>query len=128
MYATGTKPHILRFTLPASTTLAKGTVVAEKTTVPGQIGAFANADATLNKARGILRYSVFSDAAGNVYRGTAGNIPLDGISSLGAQVYVGNAYFNLADLTGLDANALASNKNWEITHGVVGGAGVLHIA
>lgn len=89
-----------------SLTLAAGTVLGRKTS-DNKWYAYAsgNADGT-QTARGLLMYDIATDASGNAFMGSAA-VSEFGQSDLTAPIYVGGIFAG-ADLTGMDATALAS--------------------
>lgn len=88
-----------------SLTVAKGTVVARKTS-DNKFYAYldSNSDGT-EVARGIAQYDFVTDASGNVFLGAAATSE-HGQYELTAPIYTQGEFF-IGDLTGLDANGLA---------------------
>lgn len=100
---------VVNVNIPANTTLAAGTVLGEVTATPGIFKAYAtgNVDGS-GVARAICMYDVKSDANGVVSIGeTAGGE--FGNTQKCVPVYV-SGIFNVADLTGLDADAVTDLK------------------
>lgn len=93
-----------------SLTLAKGTVMG-RVTATNKWSAYNDALSTgVEVARGILMYSIVTDASGNVFYGTSA-VSEQGPGELTAPIYINGDFF-VADLTGLDANGLADLKGF----------------
>jgi hypothetical protein len=98
---------VRHFKIPASTTLAKGTVVGEMADTLGTVDAYATGGSNgLNTALGIMVYDVISDASGNITFGTTATGDEFGVEHLSCPVYV-KGTFRTNDLTGLDAAGVA---------------------
>jgi hypothetical protein len=89
----------------ASLTIAKGTIVARKASDNKWYAYNDAGSGGLEVARGIAMYSIVTDSSGNVFYGTSA-VSEQGAFDLTAPIYV-SGDFNVADLTGLDANGLA---------------------
>lgn len=101
-------PHLaltIAVRLPASVTLARGTVLGELTATPGTYNAYADAGAGgLGTAKAILAFDVVTDSSGNIIlTTTAGATGGEfGEKFLTVPVYVAG-YFKTSELVGLDA-------------------------
>lgn len=107
----------LPFKIPNSTTIVKGTVVGELTASPGTMKAYATgASDGSETAKGIMKYTVTSDASGNIYFGTSATGQF-GESFRNCPVFV-SGNFKTTELTGLDAAGVAdlAGRYW---HGVL---------
>lgn len=103
---------------PASTTIAKGTVLG-KVTASGKLAAYndSNTDGT-ETAVAISVYDVITDSAGKHYLGDSAvanpsNLPLDTVP-----VYIGGI-FDPADLTGENANGLTDLNARTLPNGFI---------
>ncbi len=111
------------FNIPNSTVIAKGTVVGEITASPGVVKAYASGNSDGSEVPiGIMQYDVASDASGNVTYGGAAGASEWSQTEKGVRVYV-RGMFSTADLTGLDANAVA--KLGRLIRGTVSAGEVL---
>lgn len=89
----------------ASLTLAKGTVLG-KVTATGKLAAYNDSLSTgVERAVGILKHSIATDASGNVYFGTSAVPGSLNPPHRTAEFYTAGV-FDTADLTGYDAAAL----------------------
>lgn len=111
---------ILHVQLPASVTLTRGTVLGEITASPGTYKAYANGNVDGSQvAKGILQYSVSTDASGNItmigeHGLTQKSVPM---------IMPSGAIFKCAELSGLDAAAVtdfgAALIEGDITSGLI---------
>lgn len=93
--------------LAPSATYAAGQIVGEITATPGIYAAYASGGSNgTQKPTHLIMYSCVTDAAGNVFFGSAASSEW-GQSQPYAPAYR-NGYFSCADLVGLDAGALAA--------------------
>jgi hypothetical protein len=100
-YYEGNEAPVVNINLGNSLTLAKGTVMGELTATPGTFIAYASGNADGSQIpKGILQYAVTTDGSGNA---TIANE--QGLTQKAVPMYIGGI-FNIADLTGLDANAV----------------------
>lgn len=92
--------------LPASVTLARGTMLGEKSATPGTFGAYAsgNSDGT-ERCKGILAFDCVSNASGKIAHTTDGTTGELGEVLESTPAYFGGI-FKTSELTGLDENAL----------------------
>lgn len=98
----------------ADGTYVAGQVLGELTATPGTFGAYDSAAATgLQNAKAILKFGCV--AASGVITGIYNN----DLTDVSVPAYFANANFNMADLTGLTANAVTSLKA-RILIGVLG--------
>lgn len=100
-YYEANEAPVVNVNLGASLTLAKGTVLGELTATPGTFIAYASGASDGSQVpKGILQYAVTTDGSGNI---TIANE--QGLTQKACPMYIGGI-FNIADLTGLDANAV----------------------
>lgn len=111
-----------------STNFAKGTVLGELTATPGTYGPYAsgNSDGT-QTPKVILAFDCQTDASGNITLSPTGAQVGGPFNEqfLTVEAYYKGA-FNVADLTGLDANAV-TKLGGHMVSGVVAGPGVVEI-
>lgn len=95
--------QLMNVKIPASTTIAKGTVLGEITASPGVFKAYNNANVDGSEvARAIMCYDVISDASGNITIGSQVGGGMFGETFPYCPVYR-SGEFKTTDLTGLDA-------------------------
>jgi hypothetical protein len=116
---------MLPFNIPASTTIAKGTLVGEVAASLGTVKAYASGNVDGSQIPiGAMAYDVISDASGNITIG--GQVGGEfGNTSKDCPVYVTGIFFT-ADLVGVDANAVT--KLGRLLSGSVAAGGVLALA
>lgn len=112
-YYEGNEAPVINVNLVATQTLAKGTVMGEITATPGSFKAYASGNGDGSQVpKGILQYACTVDGSGNV---TIANE--QGLTQKAVPMYIGGI-FNIAELTGLDANAV-SVLNGNIVMGII---------
>jgi len=113
--------------LPASVTYAAGTVLGELTATPGTYKAYASGNADGSQVpKVILKYACATDASGNITIGTTNAGGMWGETQLNAPAYFAGT-FRLADLVGLDANAVTVLGARFITGSIAAGSGIVRI-
>lgn len=114
------EPAQISVALPASSSFAKGTVIAEMADTPGKFDAFAHGGSNgLGNPRALLRYDCQTDSNGLItFSSTSSQSGGEhGEKAKTAPAYVEGDFYT-ADLTGFDSNAIAdSGGAWKLIQG-----------